>query len=180
MKSFDTRRLGPKRNGRPLGGPQFGQASCAIAILALCMAGCGTPRPYESREVVGPDSAQSPVGKLSSGALVVYTAPDGFDTLDPNHEHFTPYVIYSSTGQLLQKVRNSTGSFGSDPLTVSLAPGTYKVEGRAVNVGRVSLPVLVEQGKTTVVHLDGDLAGDSAEGLVKLPDGQAAGWKAQR
>jgi len=82
---------------------------------------------------------------------------------------------------VLRRVRNLSGSFYQDPESVQLLVGTYKVQARAVNCGWVVLPVMVEDGETTVVYLDGEASppdGETGEG-IRLPNGQIIGSRAR-
>jgi hypothetical protein len=50
----------------------------------------------------------------------------------------------------------------------------------ATNFGPVRVPVQIEKGETTVVHLDGDQESDpvSETAAVRLPNGTIVGWRA--
>jgi hypothetical protein len=152
---------------------------CAASLLVWLLAGCSTTKPFEVAEVVGPRPLSSYANKPNEGALVVYSGLDGFNVLDPEHDYHTPYTIASETGNSLQTISNRTGSFGEDPVTVALPAGAYKIKAKAQNFGGVIVPVMIRPGQTTVVHLDGSVDPAGGEGLVRLPNGQVAGWKAQ-
>lgn len=93
------------------------------------------------------------------------------------------YEIRSNEGQVLRRVSNRVGFFGSDPATVELAPGRYVVIARASGRrGQVVIPVVIETGKSTFVHLDGsEPAGvkrATAAQVVTFADGKVVGWRA--
>ena len=61
----------------------------------------------------------------------------------------------------------------------------YRIEAEAEagdqGVIKVAVPLAVEHGKTTVVHLEGDWTppGNYSDAeVVRLPGGQIAGWRA--
>ena len=68
---------------------------------------------------------------------------------------------------------------------VALPAGSYRVEADAVNCDsdrvKVLLTVVIQPGRTTLAHLEGDWApmDQSPETQVaKLPCGRAIGWRA--
>jgi len=114
---------------------------------------------------------------------VVFSAEDfgipGNETL----RYYSGYTIRSADGKRLKYINNRTGPRGEQAARVSLPPGRYKVVARAAAFGTVTVPVLLEAGKTTFVHLDGsELVGSSTTsttGFVSLPDGLIIGWRAK-
>ena len=117
------------------------------------------------------------------GSLIVYSAWDRFDTLDAEHLKHTAYTVRSEQGTPVLHVRNRRGSFESDPQLVSLAPGRYRIEARATNVGPIKLPVVIRKGETTVVYLDGTTgpAAAAAPGTnwIRQPNGSIVGRRDQ-
>ena len=93
------------------------------------------------------------------------------------------YWIYSADGKPLQWVRNRVSGLSEDPASVALPPGRYSFVARAAAFGAVKVPVVIEKGKTTSVHLDGsEVTGASAKAtgqFVTLPDGLIVGWRAE-
>ncbi len=151
---------------------------CLVSLLTGCL---GSER-FVVTEPIGP-RVPTTIKISGRGYLLVYSAWDGFDALDSDHEKHSAYAVYSEQGTLVSRVRNRTGSFEGDPTVVSLPVGTYKVEARATNFGLVSLRVVLRENETTVVYLDGTTKPPGAEmpnkDLIKLPNGQILGWKAQ-
>lgn len=143
------------------------------AIVVACAAACGpTPR-WVAPDAVGP----APAVISDDGELVVYSADDAIDTADADHPHHRRYVIRTSDGTVLRAVLNQDGPFGQDPEQVALSPGRYVVDTSATNFGPVRVPVVIEPGRTTIVHLDGDSESDAVpEGsAVRLPNGGPIG-----
>jgi hypothetical protein len=122
--------------------------------------------------------------RAPEGGLAVYSARDIGTPGDPEGvSYHSGYRIYALDGKELKYVDNRVGTLNEDPATVSLPPGTYKVVGKASAFGMVTVPVVVEAGKTTFVRLDrSELpSGGQASGsdFVRLPDGLIIGWRAK-
>jgi hypothetical protein len=71
------------------------------------------------------------------------------------------------------------------PTSVQLAAGSYHVVARANGYGLVTVPVVIQGGKETVIHLDGGGSWPNREemiqaGAVQLPDGRVVGWAASK
>jgi hypothetical protein len=155
----------------------------AAAVVGM-LAGCSTT-PTELREPVGPD----PFADRSAdhdGVLRVFTATDeendvGFQT---PYGQRTDYAIYDWNGRLLTHVRdNNKGHFDGTPRAMHLPPGIYRIRAlAAVGLGEwISVPVVIESGRTTDVHLNGHWRppADSPEtALVHAPEGSPIGWRA--
>jgi len=63
---------------------------------------------------------------------------------------------------------------------VKIPTGNYKVVAESAAYGRVTVPVVVQAGKVTVIHLDRGwrpVSTVSINELVRLPDGEAVGWR---
>jgi hypothetical protein len=93
----------------------------------------------------------------------------------------TDYEIYDIHGTRLKHVENTIGHYEKAPKTVSLPVGRYIVIAQARDYEQVKVPVTVERGRTTRVHLDGTWKPpmNTAKGkLVRLPNGKPIGWRA--
>jgi hypothetical protein len=67
---------------------------------------------------------------------------------------------------------------------VTVPVGEYNIVAESESYGRVTVPVVIEADKTTIVHLDRRwpvgtklAAGAVTKNLVRLPDGEPIGWK---
>ena len=129
-------------------------------VMVLGVTGCAGPRQAIIDRPAEPDPARVQT-KSGEGNLVVLSAWDRFDTLDADHKKHTAYQILSEHGELLRKVRNRAGAFGSDPVSVSLPVGEYKVKALAANAGEVTLRVIIKENRTTTVALDGSVGSGS-------------------
>jgi len=89
------------------------------------------------------------------------------------------YDIQDQSGQLLEFVPNHTSNMDESPDHVKLPIGIYKILAQSSCCGQVIVPVLIEEGKSTLVHLDRDWFPPGSiptSRLVYLPDGEAVGW----
>ena len=151
-----------------------------IVIFSMLTLGCVNSRTIAIADAVGPTKTLSE--SSSQGLLVVYSALNGLTTRDPTHPRHTNYEIRTGDGKLLQTVVNRAGSFAQDPARVSLPAGTYRVIARAVNIGKVELPVVIAAGQVTTVDLNKESAADASgnRNHVLLPNGQVIGVRAER
>lgn len=163
----------------------------AISILSgltagtMLLAGCGGARTALVLEPVGPVPSLAKTESSSDGVLMVYSACEAgpnFGRRDPYRPVCSDYKILSSTGTLLRAVHNDSGTILQQPAAVSLPAGRYRVVARANGFGTVTVPVIIEAGRSTIVHLEGDswprTGPKDSTNLVHLPDGEAIGWRA--
>jgi hypothetical protein len=176
-------------------------ASIAAASVLIWLTGCASSPDQAVFNAVGPAPA-GPTKVSSQGYLVVYSARQseplawnywewerdynlGDEALNYGLAH-TGYIIRTENGDPVEYVHNSKSPTDSHPAVVALPPGRYEVEARAQEPDgqavSVALPVVIEPGKTTVAHLTGNWKPrthfDNAD-VVRLPDGQIAGWLAR-
>ena len=150
--------------------------SIGAAMISLLVAGCA------SKPVVLP-----PVGPAPENQT--YVPPRGYlrvfsDT--EKHEigeniYYYPhksYLIYTETGRQFKYVANHVGDMDESPARVSIPAGRYYVLADSSSYGRVTVPVIIEAGRTTVVHLDSEWRSlrNRAAGMVRLPNGEPVGW----
>jgi hypothetical protein len=148
--------------------------------LALLIGGCVNRPPLKIEEPVGP-AVYRPIQQEPGGKLVVYSAKASALS-DPENEIHSSYKLRSESGALLKSISNRADSGGNHPDTILLPPGRYQVAARALNTGYVVVTVVIEDAKTTAVHLDGNnterFATASVTDLVMLPDGSIIGYRA--
>lgn len=150
----------------------------AAATLPLLGACAITPTPLAS---IGPGPAQK-AWAGSEGYLQVFTATQ---TVDADfHAYFNVHVGYEiddASGKTIKYVANHFSDIDESVDTVSLPPGTYTVVARSTWCGLMKIPVVIEGGGTTSIHLDGNNwwppSRPAANQLVFLPNGEAAGWR---
>ncbi len=146
-----------------------------MIVAALLIASCSTE--ITVSDTVGP-ARQLPAEEF--GRLVVYSAMlvGGGPADDPDYFVHTNYTLIDVAGTKCEVI-NQGGVRGEDARSLPLAPGRYQVRA-AGSQGMVVVPVLIVAGRTTVVDLDGAVLGrtDTRTGdWVRLPDGQAIGWR---
>ena len=147
--------------------------------LALLLAGCASAP--VALAPVGP----SPVaagGAGSKGQLQVYSAWEGrTEGNNPVWYQHADYTLYDQAGRRLRYVDNTVGNYERAPRIVTLPAGKYLVKAQADDYLRVAVPVVIEPGRITRVHLDGNWrppASASAAELVSVPSGYPVGWRA--
>jgi hypothetical protein len=157
----------------------------AVSGIGLFLAGCATANNGMVLEGVGPDPA-SPVDTVAiTGTLLVYSAYEvnaDFNIRDPHRPQYTDYQILTADGKLQQRVHNCTDTILQRPKIVDLPAGTYCVIAEANGYGAVTVPVTIQAGKDTILHLEGGDRWPNPQAFdqsnaVRLPDGQVVGWK---
>jgi len=132
-----------------------------LPLAALLLAGCASSTPQPSTPGAPKKLTRAERWK-AQGWLQVYTTQrwKHIPGTPMSYVHAT-YKLLTPEGHLLMDVLN-VGPM-DEPEAVRLDPGNYVVQARAfkpeaVNVpatnGAVRIPVTVETGKTTVLHLD--------------------------
>jgi hypothetical protein len=152
----------------------------AIASLLL---GCSTTP--VALAPVGPNPTRA-ANMSANGQLEVYSAlqtqRDGneYDP-DPAWYQHTDYMVYDLNGKRVRHVFNTVGHYEEAPNVITLPAGSYLVAARAQGLLQVKVPVVIESGRTTRVHLDAKWrvpAGTSKGELVEIPGGYPVGWRA--
>src|ERR1700722_13488828 len=95
---------------------------------------------------------------------------------------YTGYDIYDLQGKRVRHVRNAIGYYAESPERITLAPGSYLVKAQAKGAFWVDVPVTIQRGRTTRVHLDNNwnpTADAPNREIVTMPDGQPVGWRAE-
>jgi len=149
----------------------------AIIVISL-LAGCVT------KSVLLPSVGPNPNDRASStayGELEVYSASEQrIEGDNPTWIQHTDYSICDSQGKVIKKVWNVIGYYETPPQRVRLAPGSYLIRARASDNLRTQVPVTIQAGLLTTVHLD-DVwtvpAGAHREDLAFTPDGHPIGWR---
>ena len=148
---------------------------------AVFVASCASAPPTIVHETVGPGVAVG--NEEHNGFLTVFSATE-WTTTDgdgPSQLSYTNYQIDAADGSLFQEVTN--GDY--EPTRVILPIGTYTVVAWSDTSGEVSVPVAIETGKLTVVHLESEKDWKEASAaipsadLVRLQNGQPIGFRAR-
>jgi hypothetical protein len=154
-----------------------------VLQMALLVSGCA-----HSQNLILSPVGPAPIDKnamAEKGALVVYSAFDihaDFTSTDAEKRRHTDYTILNEQGEVLQSIRNGSASILEGPVMIFLKPGKYRVRAKAAGYGYVTVPVVLVQGRTTTIHLEGGNSlgnlPESGESLVRLPDGRVVGSSA--
>jgi hypothetical protein len=152
-------------------------ALIGAAIIPL-LAGCAlTP---VTLDPVGPAPVK-PAAYVPTGWLRVYTATDAHEIGDNTYYYtHTGYRIYNENGQLWRYIPNHTGDMDESVANVQIPEGSYRISAQSEAYNLVSVPITIEAGKTTDVHLETTWkvpSGVSTNDVVYLPDGYPVGWK---
>ena len=149
------------------------------AGLAALLAGCATTP--VALAPVGPNPAGSR-SRVPEGGLQVFSSLVGrSEGNNPAWYQHSDYSIYDLNGKLVRHVDNTIGYYEKAPRRVTLPAGRYFLKAQANDYLWVDVPVTIERGQTTRVHLDDNWklpANASKTELVSLPNGNPAGWRA--
>jgi hypothetical protein len=146
-------------------------AGCALTPIALNPVGPAPDMPNQA--------ACFPTGGL--GQLRVYTATKVHEIGDDTYFYaHTGYRICTKDGQLWKLIPNHTDNTDEAASLVQIPAGDYRIFARSEAYNLVSVPVVIQAGKTTEVHLGTHWQAPSnipADELVFLPDGYPVGWR---
>ena len=151
---------------------------CGVSVM---LAGCASTPLALSPVGPGPNNRPALAQKSSEGHLQVFSAREksneiGFNTYFYPH---SGYRINDADGKTVSYVPNHLSDMDEYPDQVTLPAGNYQVVARSTWSGQVIVPVVIENGNTTVVHLDDSAwtpSGAAADQLVYLPNKEAVGW----
>jgi hypothetical protein len=147
-------------------------ATIGIPLLAGCSS---TPIKLDP---VGPAPSSAYV---PNGWLKVFSAtksvPNGDDTYYYPHQG---YRIYTGSGKLLEFVPNHIDNMDESATLLKIPAGKYEVLARSEPYNMIIVPVVIQAGKTTEVHLGAHWKAPSnapTNEIVYFPDGRPVGWK---
>ena len=148
-----------------------------VAIIPL-LAGCAS-KPI-TLSPVGP----APVSRAAivpKGYLQVFSDTETrVDGDGPPYYPHTGYFVHAESGKAVEFVANHIGDTDETPTIVTVPVGNYKIVAESSGYGRVTVPVVIQKGRMTVIHLDREWkpsANASSNELVYLPGGEAVGWR---
>jgi len=150
-----------------------------VGLISLPIGCASTPLAFDP---VGPDPHGSE-SMSSDGELLVFSSLVGrSEGNNPTWHQHTSYYIYDLDGRQVKHVHNSIGYYAKAPLPVDLPAGSYLVKAKASGYFWVDVPVTIERGRTTEVHLDDNWqlpVETSDRELVKMPNDNLVGWRAE-
>ena len=129
---------------------------------------------------VGPDPSGLQTKSLN-GQLEVFSRLKGHSEGNnpPWYQH-ADYSIYDPQGNELQHVDNTVGYYATAPRVITLPAGKYLIKAPAKGVFPLEVPVMIESGRLTSVHLDGAWklpANTPGTQYVNSPSGYPVGWR---
>jgi hypothetical protein len=173
----------------------------SAVALVFGIVGCATSPPVVLK-TVGPNPSGS-ASQATTGQLEVFSAleqseQEGMSLSFPEggsywhgiqgeegnrfgYQH-TDYVIDNMDGRRVKHVLNTVHPYEPTPRVVILPPGKYIVEAKARDAMRVRIPVEIEAGRTSKIHLDDNWklpVNTPKDELVSLPSGSPVGWRAE-
>jgi hypothetical protein len=168
-------------------GPTTSVSTSLGALVVACSVGlisaCAPDQPVAASSAVGPAPSAVRSGS-SDGVLKVFSALDYRGSPQGQNAYHSGYALLSADGKYLRSIANRAAGSVEEAEAVALLPGMYKIKARAGGFGTVTVPVVIEAGKMTSVHLDGsEPFGDSRPGeaqFVSLSDDLIIGWSAGR
>jgi hypothetical protein len=130
-----------------------------------------------------------------TGDLIVYSATYTPTLEQSEYTAHTNYRIATPDDRVVRHVANATGSFASRPARVPLPPGEYHVRAQYEGGRFVTVRIVIEPGKTTVLDLEGEASmqasstkttpatdatptTQAAKEIIRLPNGKPVGWLA--
>jgi hypothetical protein len=150
-------------------------ALLAVVAVFVSLAGCAADAPLVALPPGPVDSASVPSG-AGMGDLVVYSATFAPTLEEGEYPAHTDYTVATAGDRIIERVMNRTGSFDKRPATVSLVSGQYHIRAQYSRGGFVTIPVLIEAGKTVTIDLEGRARPGGSE-PIRLPDGSVVGWR---
>jgi hypothetical protein len=156
-----------------------------LSGLGLVLMGCAASDHSLPIACVGPAPDTAADRVAAKGMLMVYSAytvTADFDRRDIHRPEYSDYRLLAADGTALQRVANTSGTILQRPKLVALPPGQYRVVACASGYGWVTVPVRIQAGQTTIVHLQGGVAWPgqpefTSANAVRLPNGEIVGWK---
>jgi hypothetical protein len=128
--------------------------------------------------IVSPKSADVRPGGSMGGYLKVYSATSEYSDGDLMYYPHSRYSICRANGTRYKWVDNHKTDNDESPERVALPTGTYYVLAQSDHGGLVKVAVVIKDGQTTVVNLEGGTQGGQSSRAGKLPGGQVIGWHA--
>jgi hypothetical protein len=152
-----------------------------MAIFPL-LSGCAlTPVPLDAIGPAPEDGKPSAYTPMGSGWLRVYTATKRHEIGDNTffYSH-TGYRICTMDGQLWKFIPKNADNMDEAASIVEIPAGDYRIFAQSEAYNLVSVPVVIQAGKTTEVHLGTHWKAPPntpTNEFVYLPDGRPVGWK---
>jgi hypothetical protein len=135
----------------------FFKTARLIASFACCLAGSAVAQAAD-RDPLFPGTVRPGRldyrAELRQGYLKVYSAIDELKDGDGWYFPHSSYEIYTINGKLLKIVGNHISRSDEIPEIVPLPVGFYTVVARAEKAGYIRVPVVINEGRETILDLD--------------------------
>jgi hypothetical protein len=135
----------------------FFKTARLIASFACCLAGSAVAQAAD-RDPLFPGTIRPGRldyrAELRQGYLKVYSAIDELKDGDGWYFPHSSYEIYTINGKLLKNVGNHISRSDEIPEIVALPVGSYTVVARAEKAGYIRVPVVINEGRETILDLD--------------------------
>jgi hypothetical protein len=135
----------------------FFKTARLIASFACCLAGPSVAQAAD-RDPLFPGTVRPGRldyrAELRQGYLKVYSAIDELKDGDGWYFPHSSYEIYTINGRLLKNVGNHISRSDEIPEIVALPVGFYTVVARAEKAGYIRVPVVINEGRETILDLD--------------------------
>ncbi len=135
----------------------FFKTARLIASFAWCLAGPSVAQAAD-RDPLFPGTVRPGRldyrAELRQGYLKVYSAIDELKDGDGWYFPHSSYEIYTINGKLLKIVGNHISRSDEIPEIVALPVGFYTVVARAEKAGYIRVPVVINEGRETILDLD--------------------------
>lgn len=149
-------------------------------LISPLLVSCASTSRFTELETVGPAPLRASAAPAATdGLLKVYSLRGIYNDEGVLYHPHTAYTIYSSDNTRLKEVKNARYAHDEEPIAVNLPAGRYVVVALAENYLRVRVPVLIEAGQLTTLHLElsNRPPDEDSSDWVRLPNGKAVGWR---
>ena len=132
------------------------KAALLLTQLIVCF---GSPTIARAGDKIA--SLRRPIGpelnyrtELGQGYLIVYSATDPFNDGEVPYYAHSAYSVYTDSGKFFKHVENHISLSDEIPSLITLPAGPYVIEVRSENRGYVRLPIVIGEGRRTIVDPD--------------------------
>ncbi len=129
---------------------------CVAVLCMIFFVGCASGQIYSWQTVHRVVTPQISAPK-AGGFLLVHTEKVllGMPGSEDRYYAHLPYALYDPNGKFVKSVENHADIHGEEPALTPLIPGKYVIVPDVSNTRREIVGVIIENGKTTEVKLNG-------------------------
>lgn len=165
-----------------------------VILTVVVLAGCAGNQGRPTVGIVGPAPICQSGRPALNGSITVFSArepvanpviPGSSDSPGGGDSGFTwkfsSYKILSPSSRVVKFVNNNDGQAVVSPTKVELPAGKYLVKAETQKYGEVTVPVVIAEGRNTVLNLDNSDYWPrerlNVTNAVCFPDGTMIGWR---